>query len=93
MAWYLRSGRWRRAEPRYRDRRGPPCVHDQRAALRVIDIVTAVHSHMSELATLEFALQQLARLEDELAPDGAAGRMLKREGRLLFQFLADLPSL
>ena len=40
-------------------------------ALRLIDIVTAVHSHMNELATLEFALQQLARLEDELAPDGA----------------------
>jgi hypothetical protein len=40
-------------------------------ALRLVDIVTASHSHMSELATLEFALQQLARLEDELAPDGA----------------------
>ena len=40
-------------------------------ALRLIDIVTAVHSHMNELATLEFGLQQLARLEDELAPDGA----------------------
>ena len=40
-------------------------------ALRLIDIVTAVHSHMNELSTLEFALQQLARLEDELAPDGA----------------------
>ena len=26
---------------------------------------------MNELATLEFGLQQLARLEDELAPDGA----------------------
>ena len=35
-------------------------------ALRLIDLVTA-----NELATLEFALQQLARLEDELAPDGA----------------------
>src|SRR6188508_2990706 len=40
-------------------------------ALRLIDIVTAAHSHMNELATLEFGLQQLARLEDELAPDGA----------------------
>ena len=40
-------------------------------ALRLIDIVTAVHSHINELATLEFGLQQLARLEDELAPDGA----------------------
>src|SRR5215203_6990877 len=40
-------------------------------ALRLIDIVTAVHSHLNELATLEFAFQQLARLEDELAPDGA----------------------
>jgi hypothetical protein len=39
-------------------------------ALRLIDIVTAVHSHMNELATLEFCLQQLARLEEELAPDG-----------------------
>ena len=40
-------------------------------ALRLIDIVTAVHSHLNELATLEFGLQQLARLENELAPDGA----------------------
>jgi hypothetical protein len=39
--------------------------------LRRIDIVTAAHSHMNELATLELGLQQLARLEDELAPDGA----------------------
>src|SRR4051794_35976076 len=31
-------------------------------ALRLIDIVTAVHSHLNELATLEFGLQQLARL-------------------------------
>src|SRR3954452_4294302 len=38
-------------------------------ALRLIDVVTAVHSHLNELATLEFGLQ--ARLEDELAPDGA----------------------
>src|SRR5829696_475040 len=37
-------------------------------ALRLIDLVTASHSHMNELATLEFALQQLARLEDELSP-------------------------
>jgi hypothetical protein len=40
-------------------------------ALRLIDIVRAVHSHLNELAMLEFGLQQLARLEDELAPDGA----------------------
>jgi hypothetical protein len=40
-------------------------------ALRLIDLVTASHGHMNELATLEFTLQQLARLEDELAPDGA----------------------
>ena len=40
-------------------------------ALRLIDLVTASHSHMNELATLEFALQQLALLERELAPDGA----------------------
>jgi len=40
-------------------------------ALRLIDVVTASHSHMNELATLEFGLQQLARLEDELPPDGA----------------------
>src|SRR5215204_2319706 len=40
-------------------------------ALRLIDIVTAVHSHLNELSTLEFAFQQLARLEDELAPGGA----------------------
>ena len=32
-------------------------------ALRLIDLVTAVHSHLNELATLEFGLQQLARLE------------------------------
>ena len=30
-------------------------------ALRLIDLVTASHSHMNELATLEFGLQQLAR--------------------------------
>src|SRR5688572_26321847 len=40
-------------------------------ALRLIDIVTAAHSHMNELATLEFALQQLARLEAEFPADGA----------------------
>ena len=40
-------------------------------ALRLIDIVTASHSHMNELATLEFGLQQLARLGGRLAPDGA----------------------
>src|ERR671910_2202787 len=40
-------------------------------ALRLIDLVTASHSHLNELATLEFGLQQLARLEDELAPDSA----------------------
>ena len=76
MAWRLRGGRRRWSEPRHRDRRGEAGVHDlgqSRAftALRLIDIVTAVHSHMNELATLEFGLQQLARLEDELAPDGA----------------------
>ena len=76
VAWRLRSGRRRRSEPRHRDRRGAPGVHNlgqSRAftALRLIDLVTASHSHMNELATLEFGLQQLARLEDELAPDGA----------------------
>src|SRR3954454_18432101 len=40
-------------------------------ALRLVDLVTGVHSHMNELATLELAFQHLARLEDELAPDGA----------------------
>src|SRR4029078_10423243 len=40
-------------------------------ALRRLDGVPASHSHTNELATLEFGLQQLARLEDELAPDGA----------------------
>ena len=39
--------------------------------LRLIDVVTAVHSHLNELAMLEFGLQQLARLADELVPDGA----------------------
>ena len=37
-------------------------------ALRLIDVVTASQSHINELATLEFGLQQLARLEDELCP-------------------------
>src|SRR5215218_5690477 len=74
--WCLRGGRRRRSEPRHRHRRGAPGVHnlgESRAftALRLVDIVTASHSHMNELATLEFGLQQLARLEDELAPDGA----------------------
>src|SRR3954447_21688962 len=40
-------------------------------ALRLIDVVTATHRHLNELAMLEYALQQLARLESELAPDGA----------------------
>ena len=40
-------------------------------ALRLIDVVTAVHSHLNELTMLEFGLQELARLEAELAPDGA----------------------
>ena len=76
MAWRLRGGRRRWPEPRHRHRRGEVGVHDLGAsraftALRLIDIVTALHSHMNELATLEFGLQQLARLEDELAPDGA----------------------
>src|SRR4051812_20436151 len=39
--------------------------------LRLIDLVTATHRHLNELAMLEYALQQLARLESELAPDGA----------------------
>src|SRR3954469_2794067 len=39
--------------------------------LRLIDVVTATHSHMNELATLEFGWQKRARLEAELAPDGA----------------------
>ena len=37
-------------------------------ALRLIDVVTASHSHMNELATLEFGLQQLARLRTNLRP-------------------------
>src|SRR5436853_5774334 len=45
-------------------------------ALRLIDIVTAMHSHMNEHATLEFALQQLAHLEAEIAPDGAVPGLL-----------------
>src|SRR4051812_29097298 len=40
-------------------------------ALRLIDLVTATHRHLNELAMLEYGLQQLARLEAELAPDGA----------------------
>src|SRR3982751_5838787 len=37
--------------------------------LRLIDLVTATHRHLNELAMLEYALQQLARLEGEFAPD------------------------
>jgi len=67
--------------------RGEVGVHDLRAeptALRLIDLVTATHNHMNELATLEYGLQQLARLEAELAPDGAlpephAGALLPHE--------------
>ena len=33
-------------------------------ALRLVDVVTASHSHMNELATLEYGLQQLALLEN-----------------------------
>jgi hypothetical protein len=40
-------------------------------ALRLIDLVTATHNHMNELVTLEYGLQELARLDAELAPDGA----------------------
>src|SRR4051794_4327301 len=40
-------------------------------ALRLIDLVTATHRHLNELAMLEYALQQLARLEGELQTDGA----------------------
>src|SRR3954449_10558046 len=39
--------------------------------LRLVDLVTATHRHLNELAMLEYGLQQLARLESELAPDGA----------------------
>jgi hypothetical protein len=35
-------------------------------ALRLVDVVTAVHSHLNELAMIEYGLQQLARLEAEL---------------------------
>ena len=53
-------------------------------ALRLIDLVTAVHSHMNELATLEFGLQQLARLEDELSPMAPClGRSCWRSPRAL----------
>src|SRR3954469_10143138 len=39
--------------------------------LRLIDLVAATHRHLNELAMLEYALQQLARLEGELQTDGA----------------------
>src|SRR3954453_22577584 len=39
--------------------------------LRLVDLVAASHRHLNELAMLEYSLQQLARLEGELAPDGA----------------------
>src|SRR4051794_7821853 len=77
MAWRLRSGgRWR-PEPRHRDRCGSPGVHNLRDKPSLHSSAPhrtchrAVHSHLNELATLEFGLQQLARLEAELAPDGA----------------------
>jgi hypothetical protein len=38
-------------------------------ALRLIDLVTATHRHLNELDTLEYGLQQLARLEGELQTD------------------------
>src|SRR3954466_1025140 len=39
--------------------------------LRLIDLVTATHRHLNELAMLEYALQQLVRLDGELQTDGA----------------------
>src|SRR3954468_14421993 len=39
--------------------------------LRLIDLATATHRHLNELAMLEYALQQLARLEGEFKTDGA----------------------
>jgi hypothetical protein len=39
--------------------------------LRLIDLVTATHRHLNELDMLEYGLQQLAHLEDELETDGA----------------------
>ena len=76
MAGRVRGSRWRWSEPRHRvvvARLVFTISGQSRAftALRLIDVVTATHSHMNELATLEFGLQQLARLEDELQPDGA----------------------
>ena len=75
MAGRLRGSRRRWSEPRHRDRRGSPGVHD-RAEPSLHRPAPHRHRHgraqpLNELATLEFGLQQLARLEDELAPDGA----------------------
>jgi hypothetical protein len=39
--------------------------------LRLLDLVTATHRHLNELEMLEYGLQQLAHLEDELETDGA----------------------
>jgi hypothetical protein len=40
-------------------------------ALRLIDLVTAAHSHMNELATLEYGCRGWPASKAELAPDGA----------------------
>src|SRR4051794_41462595 len=39
--------------------------------LRLIDLATATHRHLNELEMLEYGLQQLAHLEDELETNGA----------------------
>ena len=75
MAWRLRSGGWRWSQPRNCRRRNEAGVHDRgKQGLHR----TAAHRHRHGRAQpsqracdLEFGLQQLARLEDELAPDGA----------------------
>ena len=76
MAWRLRRRRRGRPEPRHRHRRSEAGVHDQRGKQGLHRTAPHRRCHgraqpLNELATLEFGLQQLARLEDELAPDGA----------------------
>ena len=76
MAGRVRGGRWRWSEPRHRDRRGPPGVHDRARAEPSPPCASSTSSRpctatSTSLRRSNSRLQQLARLEDELAPDGA----------------------
>src|SRR5918993_3860557 len=75
MVGRLRGGRWRGSEPRHRDCRGPPGVHD-RAEPRLHHPAPHRPRHgraqpHERACNARICLQQLAGLEEELAPDGA----------------------